>query len=225
MKAMRWTCVLLAPLLMSAAEARRDLPTFADTVQVVDDLPFVVPVDFGRPVRVRFPVGELEIAAAEVSSISTKLRVGCKRLSETQCDKYRGKLRLEGRERDRAVEVRLTGLPKWKLRRLELGGEVTVPRWAPLEVRIGIGDVEIHSGGEDLTVEMGIGELTVRAPRASVGTVRVATRIGDASLAGAVEREGRRRRLLGARIDWRQGEGAADIAVGLKIGDASVVLE
>jgi hypothetical protein len=195
---------------------------FSDAIEVVDSL---VPVPAGHAVRVRFPVGELEITAAEVDSVKTALEVRCDRLSPALCDKYSRRLRLAADVRDGVVEVRLVGLPKWKLRKLRLDGAVTVPSRAPLEVEVGIGDVDIRAGERDLAVRMGIGDLTVHAAPERVHSVRAATRIGDAAVRGARQAEGRRRLLLGAVLDWTGGGGGIDIALALRIGDASVVLE
>lgn len=218
----RTLLLVLALTSIPAVAAPAELAVFSDAIEVVDSL---VPVAAGRAVRVRFPVGELEITAADVEAIATELEVRCDRLSPALCAKYRERLRLEGVDRDGVVEVRLSGLPKWKLRKLRLDGTVTVPAWAPLEVEVGIGDVDIHAGDRDLAVRMGIGDLTVHVPQERVHSVRAATRIGDAGLRGAVESAGRRRMLLGAALDWTAGEGAIDIALALRIGDASVVLE
>jgi len=92
-------------------------------------------------------------------------------------------------------------------------------------VRVGIGDVDIFAGDRNLAVRMGIGDLTVHVPEDRVHSVRAATGIGDASLRGALHREGKRRMLIGAKINWAEGQGPIDIALGLRIGDASVVLE
>lgn len=218
------TLLASVPGVLSAVEPA-PLPRFSGLVEVVGDLVLLTPVDFGHRVRVSFPVGELQVVASDVTAIHTNLRVGCERLSPALCDKYRGRLRLEASQADGVVEVRLVGLPRWKLRRLRLEGAVEVPRWAPLEMRVGIGDVDVWSGDEDLTVVMGIGDLTVHAPRARIGSVHARARIGDASLAGEVQREGQRRMLIGAAIDWSGGAGAAAIDIGLRIGDATVVLE
>lgn len=225
MRRLLWVVLAFAAPSAVLADSSPALPLFADSIQVIDELPFIVPVAAGRSVRVRFAVGELEIVADSASEIRTELRVRCRRLSEALCAKYRRRLRLEGSDRDGVVEVRLVGLPKWKLRKLELDGRVTVPRWAPLEVKVGVGDVEIYAGDRDLAVKMGIGELTVHVAEEKVASVRAATRIGDASLSGALSRAGRRRMLVGASIDWHEGRGQIHIALGLNIGDASVVLE
>ena len=224
-RVLTWVMVLLLPAAV-AAEATTETPAgaalFAEVIEVLDN---TIPVAMGHSVRVRFPVGELKISAAAVSEVHTALEVRCERLSEALCAKYSRRLRLEGIDREGVVEVRLVGLPKWKLRKLQLDGVVTVPSWAPLDVQVGIGDVDIYPGDRDLGVRMGIGDLTVHVPRERVHSVRAATRIGDASLRGAIDRAGKRRMLLGARLNWTEGEGEIDIALGLRIGDAKVVFE
>jgi hypothetical protein len=214
-----------AILPLTALAAAPPLPRFAGEVWVIGESPFLQPVAAGQSVRVRFPVGELEIDSADVSEVRTELTTDCRELSEALCAKYRDRLRLEGEVIDGIVEVRLTGLPKRKLRKLGLEGRVTVPRWAPLAVQMGIGEVDIEAGEKGLAVAMGIGDLTIRAPARAVGTVRMATSIGDASLRGEHHVEGRRRRLLGATVDWKDGPGPVDIIAELRIGDATVVLE
>lgn len=222
-----WACALLA-MTATATSARsasarpEGAVLFSDVIEVLD---FAVPVAAGQSVSVRFPVGELEVVADAVEGVRTELEIRCRKLSEALCAKYSRRLRLDAVERDGVVEVRLAGLPKWKLRKLQLDGVVTVPDWAPLAVHVGVGDVEIHAGRRDLGVRMGIGDLTIHVPQDRVRSVRAATGIGDASLHGAIQREGTRRRLLGARLDWAEGSGSVDIALGLRIGDARVVLE
>ena len=214
--------------LSASAQTGADLPAFSESIHVLGDLPFIEPVDFGQAVTIRFGIGELDIQAWSSDEIRADLEVRCRpKLSQALCEKYRHRLRLEPHRGDEGIEVRLVGLPKYKLRKLHLDGRVQVPRWSPLTVRVGIGDVDIRVDTRDLLVEMGIGDLTVRAPADSVGTVEVSTRIGDASVSrsGGPAIATRRRMLLGARVDWTGGEGDATISVGLKIGDAKVVLE
>lgn len=161
----------------------------------------------GESVTIRFGIGELDIVAADVTEVHAELEVGCKNLSEDLCAKYSERLRIEAERGAEGIDVVLRGLSKWKLRKLELEGRVTVPRDSPLIAEIGIGD------------------LTVRVPERTVGSVAVATRIGDSSLSGAEHHSGGRRRLLGARLSWAQGSGHARVDVGSRIGDAKVVLE
>lgn len=224
---MRCTLVvcLAATLAQAASADTTGLPEFTDSIQVVDDLPLSFPVEAGRRVTVRFGIGELDIVAADVDEIRAELEVGCRELSEDRCRSYRDRLRLEATRTEQGTEVALRGLSRWRLRKLDLDGTITVPRDSPIMAEIGVGDVEIRSGTEDVQVRMGIGDLTVRVPEASVRSVAIATRIGDASLSGGERTGGTRRKLLGARLDWSEGSGDARVEVGLRIGDAKVVLD
>ena len=220
--------LLALPSVGAGAEPQQaDVPRFGEEIYVIGEIPFLEPVDPGQPVTVRFGIGELEIVTTESNQIRADLDVRCREnLSEALCTKYRDRLRLEPRRGKEGVEVRLVGLPKWKMRKLQLEGRVEVPKWSPLTVRVGIGDVDIHSDAENLSVAMGIGDLTVRVPQDNVGKVSIGTRIGDASLWRADGyHEGKRRMLIGARVHWLEGAGDAVIDVGLRIGDAKVVLE
>ncbi len=222
--------LLLAILttLPASAQTGADLPRFSESIHVIGDLPFIEPVEYGQPVTIRFGIGELDIRTTSSNEIRADLEVRCRpKLSEALCEKYRNRLRLEPHRSDEGVEVRLVGLPKYKLRRLHLDGRIQVPRWSPLTVRVGIGDVDIRVDAKDLLVEMGIGDLHIIVPAASVGTVQMSTRIGDASVSrsSGPSIKTRRRLLLGARVNWTDGDGDATISVGLKIGDAKVVLE
>ena len=214
------------PALAPAADQAPDLARFSEEIQVFGDMPLIQPVDRGQGVRITFGIGELEIEAADVAEIQTDVRVDCRKLEPERCEYYARKLRLEPRVKGDEVEVRLVGLRRSKRRKLGVEGHILVPRWAPLEVNVGIGDVDIHAGDEDLSVRMKIGDLTVHAPREAVSTVAVATRIGDASVSGVrYGADERRRMLIGARALWDGGEGDAVIDVGLKIGDAQVHLK
>lgn len=218
-------CCLAGNALAATDPSPTDLPEFSDSIQVIGDTPLVFPVELGEPITIRFGIGELDIVAADVSEVRAELEVGCKNLSEELCAKYGERLRIDAERGEDGIDVVLRGLSKWKLRKLELEGRVTVPRGSPLSAQIGIGDVEIHGGEKDLHVRMGIGDLTIRVPEDTVGSVAMATRIGDASLSGSEHRAGSRRKLLGAQVSWADGSGDARIEVGLRIGDAKVVLE
>jgi hypothetical protein len=202
-----------------------DLPAFADEIYVVDELPLVVPVTPGEPIRIEFGVGELEVEAIEGSELRAEVALDCRDLDRATCLERGKRLVIEPRRTATGLEVRMKGLSRRWLRKIGVIGSVQVPRSSPLDLDIGIGDVDIVSGGEDLKVSMGIGDLSVEAPEDSVGTVAVRTKIGDATLTTSGEsRPGKRVMLIGARVRWQEGQGPSTIEVGLRIGDARVRL-
>lgn len=222
--------VTVVSLLAAAASFSADeapLAGFGEEIVVLGEAPFVLPIEAETPVEIRFAVGEVEITTTRTDELRADLVVRCDEgLRPALCDKYRRRLRLEPRPRTDRIEVRLVGLPRWKLRKLHLEGTVAVPASSPLTVRIGVGDVQIHTAGQDLAVRMGIGDLDVHVPERSVGDVEIATRIGDASLSDGIStQEGGRRLLLGSRLSWHDGSGDGTVSVALKIGDATVRLE
>jgi hypothetical protein len=221
--------VLLAAAISTAAVGAdpppAELPAFADEIYVVDELPLVVPVTPGEPIRIEFGVGELEVEAIEGSELRAEVRLDCRDLDRATCLERGKRLVIEPRRTASGLEVRMKGLNRRWLRKIGVTGSVRVPRTSPLDVDIGIGDVDIVSGGQDLKVSMGIGDLSVEAPEESVGTVAVRTKIGDASLtSGGDWRPGKRVMLVGARVRWQEGQGPSTIEVGLRIGDARVRL-
>ena len=227
---MRRSVVVALLCLISAAGLRASdspQPTFHDAITVTEEAPLLIPVDFGQAVWVDFSIGELEISAAETDQVRTELRVRCRNLSPERCDSYSRRLQLVAETRGDRVAVRLEGLSARKARKLEVDGRIVVPRWAPLEVRMGIGDLEIDTSGEkDLTVAMRIGDLKIRVPRQRFSSVDLSVGIGDAGIrGGGVDVEAKRRKLLGARARWASGDGEAHIAAHLGIGDVGVVLE
>jgi len=203
-----------------------EMPTQEEVLFVVGEGPVIAPVEPGQAVSVIFGVGELDVEAQPVREVRAVVEVRCRPRREARCDKAKKRLRVEPRQTAEGLEVRLTGMNKYLLRRLEIDAKIIVPYDSPLDVRAGIGDVEIRGGSERLTVRMGIGDLRVRAPEKDVKSVRVRTRIGDAGLRnGEGHRAGSRRTLIGAGLRWSGGDGTEPIDVWLRIGDAQVILE
>jgi hypothetical protein len=201
------------------------LPAHAEEIYVVDEIPLVVPIAPGEPVRIVFGVGELEVAAIDGDELRAEVLLSCRNLDRATCLERGRRLRIEPRRTPAGLEVRMTGLNRRWLRKIGVRGSVQVPRSSPLGLEIGIGDIDIVSGDRDLEVSMGIGELTVEATEENVRSVAVRTKIGDASLSRSGEKTmGKRAMLVGARVRWQEGTGPSTIVLGLRIGDARVHL-
>jgi hypothetical protein len=217
--------LLLAPPVRAGDTPRADLPIYSEEIEVFGERPVVAPVSLGEPVRIVFGVGELEIEAAETSEMRAELVLECRKVRADECGRYKRKLRVEPVRTADGLEVRMSGLSMRILKRVNVTGRVLVPRWSPLDVQIGIGDVDIAAGEKDVSVRMGIGDLTVRVPEEHTGAVSLRTRIGDAGIVFPGRRmDGKRKMLIGARARW-QGDGDARVDVRLRIGDARVSVE
>lgn len=218
---------LLAPLAALADTAEKPDVLFSDSILVVGEPVYLVAVPPNKALEVSFKVGELDIEARPVPDARLEVRAGCKEVPQETCQRQVAKLRLKTRELDDRVRVELTGLSRRDMKRLDVEANVIVPRRVPLYVRMGIGDLDIHAGPEDLVVGMSIGDLTVHAPSDGIGSVGISTRIGDASLRTSADptMDGKRRMLLGSKVRWDHGPGDSRIEVRLGIGDAKVRLD
>ncbi len=208
-----------------SADVDPDMPIHGEEIFVVGNEPFIAPVAQGQPVRVFFGVGELDVRAEPISEVRAEIRVTCPPRREKRCGTVRKKLRVEPKETPEGLEVHISGVRRSILKRLDIEGRVTVPEDSPLFVKAGIGDVDVHAGHRGVEVRMSIGDLNVRAPKESVKSVQVKTRIGDAGLrVGGRHKAGGRRALIGAGLAWKGGEGTEPVRARLRIGDAQVVL-
>ena len=225
-----FACSLLVALVAFPLAATdppdKRMPRHSEEIYVLGDAPFVHKVPPGQPVHIVFGVGDLDVTAEDVDEIRAYIELRCKKLSDERCQDYRRRLRIEPRQTERGLEIRMVGLRKGTLRRMGVDGRVVVPRSSPLSMKVGIGDVDVDAGPEDVSVRMGIGDLTVRAPHSAVGSVKVGTRIGDASIRRTGDyMPGKRRMLIGAKLRWNDGPGSSRIELGLRIGDSKVILE
>ena len=217
--------VFLVCLVVPMAAHADDGLRFEDEILVVDQLNHMIPVDLGQTVAIFFPAGELDIRAADVTEVQTELHARCRKISESTCDRYRKQLRFETKVVGDRVTVRLVGLSLRKISKVGLEGRILFPRWAPLELRMGFGDVDVDAGDKDVTVAMKIGDLTVHADHLNIASAKVGTRIGDAVISGPIDAEGKRPNLIGAKSNWLQGPGTSVIEVKLGIGDAKIYLD
>lgn len=209
----------------AADDVINQMPAYSEEIFVVGTKPIIEPVARGETVFLIFSVGELAIEASDTAELRAELVANCRKLTPERCARARKTLQIEPRRTENGLEIRMVGVRKRLLRRMSIEGRVSLPSDSPLVARIGVGDVDIQAGIEDLSVSMGIGDLTVHVPESAVGSVSVRTGIGDASIRANRKVESKRRKLVGARASLSAGEGTADVTVGLKIGDAKVILD
>ena len=69
-------CLLLATSL-AAQPTESTIPTFGEEIIVLGDLPFIYPVETGRPILIRFGIGEIDIESSDRSEILAELGVTC----------------------------------------------------------------------------------------------------------------------------------------------------
>ncbi|MDX1382649.1 MAG: hypothetical protein R3190_03340 [Thermoanaerobaculia bacterium] len=186
-------------------------------------------------------LGEITVEAADVSVVRIVVDVRCgSGLFERGCRRRAEDVDLRERSRDGYLDLDVTGLPAFSAigvkvhtlvtmpvgldTRLELGiGEIEVRGVeGELVVDLGIGQVDVRAGGS-VEVDAGIGEVSVEVPARVVGQASVEVGIGQSTL---VHPDGRLTKagVLGSENEWRAGEGTEAVRVELGIGEARLVV-
>ena len=209
------TLILIAALVAGASTAAR-----------AEELGTLVgrwPVGSIDEISVEFPVGELAIEASDDTEIHAELSVRC-RHSHRSCVERSRRLRLVTQVAGRTRQIRLEGLPKFGSHGLEVTLRIAVPKTLAVNAEMGVGDCRVEGLVRDVRLELGVGDVTVLAKESDVKSVHLTVGIGDATLhhgshAQAVSG------LLGRKVRWSDGAGAAHVSVELGVGDIDVRLD
>ncbi len=213
MKTRVFSCLsllLVAPL--SAHEVTREFAS--DPVVVVDE-----------PVKVEFKAGELRIVGTDQDQLEAHLTATCRK-GKPRCVRKLEELRVVARASEGGVELVFEGLNKRRAKRIDFEAVVRVPRMSPVDIKMGVGELEVEDLRQDLAVDMWIGDLSVRMAQADVHSVLLDAGIGDAEI-HAFGSDGRQRRplLVGKEVSWTDGSGSARLDIDLQIGDILVELD
>ena len=213
----RWMILLLAAAALATtahagSKAREISQSFA--------------LEEGQALRLDVPVGEIRIEGAAGDKVEIELHVTCRWGSDEDCLRLLEKVELESRTTARRRIVEVVSDSGWHKTKLEIEGDVRIPRGAALEVDMGVGELSIAGVTGDVSADLGVGELSIRIPLASVRSVGLDAGVGEAKLlgAGAVV-QGRRSMLVGSEVFWDEGEGKSRVRADVGVGEATVYLE
>ena len=207
-------------------------------------------LDRAHRLELGIPFGELRVKGTDGNRVLVRVEASCE---NGDCDELFENLRLESSNRGGTLRVKLEGSSfgrDWDLddgdhgrhdrdrdrsdrRRDHRHGDgpdgdltitVEVPRSLEVELNMGAGEIEIDGLREDLSIDLGAGEINVRMAARHVGTVDVNMAVGETT----IHEGGRTReyaRVLGGPIHWRDGKGDAGIDVNVGAGEVDVTLE
>ena len=181
------------------------------------------PAGNAEEIRVEFPVGELAIEASDDTEIRAELSVRCRRGGKS-CIERSKRLRLVTQVSGRTRQIRLDGLPKFGSHGLEVTLRIAVPKTLAVNAEMGVGDCRVEGLMRDVRVELGVGDVSVLAKESDVRSVHLTVGIGDASLHHGSQSQAVSG-LLGRKVRWSEGSGAAHVSVELGVGDIDVRLD
>jgi len=186
--------------------------------------PHVFTVTAKHRVHLEFPVGELKVVPGEVSKVVFNIRVKCRGLSEGKCEDLANELVFTSDDHAGTLHMKLEEYPKWRSRGFSLQGELIVPKSLPVEIDMGVGDLDVTGIEGDLDIDLGVGDADIRTRRAATGDVDVAAGVGDASIVGA-DGNAQRSGFVGSHASWSGGEGHSSVRLKVGVGEAKVRLE
>lgn len=180
------------------------------------------PIRDTEEIRVEFPIGEMILESTDDPEIVAELEVRC-RSGNRSCYERSKRLRLITTVAGRTRHLRLDGMSKLGNRGLEVTLRIGVPRSLAVGAEMGVGSLRVDGIVRDLKVELGVGEVIVLLHESDVRSVNLTVGIGDATL-----RHGTKAQtvsgLLGRKVRWNEGTGAAQVSVELGVGDIDVRL-
>lgn len=179
----------------------------------------------GATIHLNFMAGEMRIVGTDGDQLRAHLTATCRK-ARPKCLQRLEKLRIVSRTYSQGVEVDFIGITKRRAKRIDFEAVVEIPRSNALDIKMGIGSLEITDLEQDLSVDMWIGEVRVHMPSSEVHSVLLDTGIGDAEIVVPGSHVDEHRPLLiGSEAVWTQGTGSARLDLDLQIGDISVWLD
>lgn len=197
----------------------------------------------GKATRLELGVafGQLKVEGTDGSQVRVRVDATCRHEGRRRCEKFIDGLRLETSNRNGTLHVKLEGESfhmtwddqgKPKHAHADKDDDfdsdvvvtVEVPRSLDFDLNMAAGEIEINGLREDVSIDLGAGQINMHMPEKHVRSVDVSMAIGETT----IHQGGRTHeyaRVLGGPVRWREGKGDAEIAVNIGAGEVDVTLE
>jgi len=208
---------LTIALTACAGEVRRDVVVGSPrNVQVA--------VPAAATLQLTLPPGDSVIEAGDDSELKADMEIRCASATDA-CAKRAAEVQWIVASSDSKLELSFSPDSMFEFRDSETTTHVWVPADRPVTVSMSAGDLQIRRVSGCLDVDLSAGDVSIEVPAASVHTAHLDANVGDASLATPGNSiEGRRRLLVGAEVNWQEGEGSCALSVDLGAGDIEAKL-
>ncbi|HEX3557468.1 MAG TPA: hypothetical protein VIA62_29930 [Thermoanaerobaculia bacterium] len=205
--------VALLPVVSAAASANEVVRSFRQQI----------PIANAHQVHLDFPVAELNVDPGAAGQVGLDVKVKC-REKTGRCADAAHDLKLVYDNSGDVFKIEMKKFPKWRSKNLQIVARITVPRDLALKAELGVGEMNVHGVAGDLTLDLGVGQVTVDLPKEAIASVDLDTGVGEASLIAA----GRRYQssgLVSKELSWDKGTGRSKVKVDCGVGEIDVVLK
>ena len=211
---MNRACLALALVATLAAPVRAD--------DYLEAGPKTFGLDGAKRIRIEFPVGKFTLEGDDGQTVRVQVRVDCKNMDYGDCKDEARRIRVDHSVAGGQFRLEFSGVHK-SGRHVSVEAHVLVPRTLAAEVNMGVGKADVTGLRRDLDLELGVGEMTVRAQQGDFRDVEAEAGIGDAAIEtrqGHVHERG----FIGHTTRWNGGMGSSFIRVHVGVGQATVDL-
>jgi hypothetical protein len=175
-------------------------------------------------VHVAIPPGTAIIEGRDGDGLKAELEIRCESATGA-CARRAEQVRWVVDASDATVNVSAAPESMFTYRNADITTRLSVPNDRALGVRMSAGELQIRRVSGCLDVDMTAGDVNVEVPEASVRSAHLDANFGDASLITAHDAiEGTRRVLVGADVNWAEGQGTCALSVDLNFGDVEAKL-
>jgi hypothetical protein len=198
------------------------VPAFAD--DFLEAEPKTFDLEGAKRIRIEFPVGKFTLEGDDGHTVRVQVRVDCRNSDDEDCRDEARRIRVDHGVSSGRFRLDFSGVHKdWSGHHVTVIGHVLVPRTLAAELNMGVGKADVIGMRGDLDLEMGVGEMSVRAQQADYRDAEAESGVGDAVIE---TREGhvRERGFIGHSARWTEGRGASFIRAHVGVGQASVEL-
>jgi hypothetical protein len=172
--------------------------------------------------ELEFPVGELIVDAWDRPQVQIEVRLECER-QKAACREAAEAVKLASSTEGKGLELELKGWPKSSSKGLEAHVQIHAPRGMAVDAELGVGELRINGMANDVQAELGVGNVSLNLPQATVATVSLEAGVGDASLSTA-DKKYTGSGFVGKELRWKKGAGLAAVHAECGVGDVKVAL-
>lgn len=171
------------------------------------------------------PVGEVRIEPGEAGRVAIEIVILCDSDSR-RCRRYADDIYLDDSLHRHTLSLKLRGDSHRLTGRPSIEVRLAVPPGNDLEVELGVGELHIEDLTGDVDADVGVGEVEVFAREAIVGAVHLSAGVGEADLRPHRRGQSESRVLfLGDEVSWNDGPGEARLVIEVGVGEVEVILD
>jgi hypothetical protein len=176
----------------------------------------------GEEILLDFPLGDVVVTAGDPGQVEIKIVVTCSN-SSRRCRERAEQIRLDDTHRGGRLHLEIEGYSNRLTSRPSVEAILSIPATSTLTAEIGVGSMRVEDLAGDINIDLGVGDVTVFADPAQIGSIRLEVGIGAAEIQPQPRDQWSSGFLfLGNEIYWEEGDGEGRIIIDVGVGEALV---